>query len=518
MNGAQLLLKVLVEAGIEVCFTNPGTSEMHLVLAIGNTDAVRPVLCLFEGVATGAADGYGRMADKPAITLLHMGPGFANGMANLHNARKAHVPLINIVGNHATHHLKYNSPLNSDVPAHALICSDWVHVSKSADDLAASGALAVQASLKDSGNIATLIVPANHAWEEASEVPRQPLSLSREKLLPATVDEIANALTNGKRSALILGGRALRVDALNEAGRISDATGAKLLCETFPARLQRGAGRVRVDRIPYFVEKAVEFLQDYEQFILVGAQIPVAFFAYPGKPSLLVPENSDIKTLATACDCVRTALKSLADKLNAAPGPKELQARFELSLPAGPLTAQAIGKSLNILLPDQAILSDEGVTCGFDSYICTESAAPHDWLTLTGGAIGQGLPLSLGAAVACPDRKVVALQADGSAMYTVQALWTMARENTDVTVVLLNNRSYAILNIEMARVGAGQPNDKTRSMLNLSPPPMDWVRIAQGMGVRAMRSCTAEEFHQQFAEAMKTKGPCLIEAMLVQNG
>jgi acetolactate synthase I/II/III large subunit len=515
MNGAQSLLKVLVEAGIKVCFANPGTSEMHLVLAIGNTDAVRPILCLFEGVVTGAADGYGRMADKPAITLLHMGPGFSNGMANLHNARKARVPVVNFVGNHATHHLKYNTPLNSDVPAHARICSDWIHISESAKDLAASGGLAVQAALEGWGKVATLIVPANHAWEEACDAPSPALPAPVKTVLPETVDDIAKTLTNGRRSALILGGRALREEALNAAGRIADATGAKLLCETFPARLQRGAGRVRVDRIPYFVEKAVEFLQNYEQFILVGAQVPVAFFAYPGKPSLMVPENADIKTLAAVDTCAASALNLLAEKLSAPAEPRCLQARIKLSTPTGALTPHAIGKSLNLLLPEQGILSDEGVTCGLDIFNCTEGAAPHDWLALTGGAIGQGLPLSLGAAVACPDRKVVALQADGSAMYTVQALWTMARENTDVTVVLLNNGSYAILNIEMARVGAGQPNDNTLSMLKLSPPPIDWVHIAQGMGVRATRASTAEEFHQQFAQAMETNGPCLIEAMLV---
>jgi acetolactate synthase-1/2/3 large subunit len=518
MNGAQSLLNVLAEAGIEVCFANPGTSEMHLVLAIGKTDAVRPILCLFEGVATGAADGYGRMADKPAITLLHMGPGFANGMANLHNAHKAHVPVVNIVGNHATHHLKYNTPLSSNVPAHARICSDWVHVSHSAEDLAASGALAVQASLEGWGKVATLIVPANHAWEEACDAPSPALSAPLETVPAETIDDIAKTLQNGKKTALILGGRALREEALKAAGRIADATGARLLCETFPTRLQRGAGRVRVDRIPYFVEKAVEFLQCYEQIILVGAQVPVAFFAYPGKPSLLVPENIDIKTLAAIDSCAASALNLLADKLSAPAEPRCRQARIESPAPAGPLTSQAIGKSLNLLVPEQAIFSDEGVTCGLDIFTWTEGAAPHDWLTLTGGAIGQGLPLSLGAAVACPDRKVVALQADGSAMYTVQALWSMAREKADVTVILLNNRSYAILNIEMARVGAGQPNDQTLSMLSLSPPPIDWVHIAQGMGVRATRSRTADEFHQQFAQGMKTKGPCLIEAMMVQNG
>jgi acetolactate synthase-1/2/3 large subunit len=518
MNGAQALLQALVKSGIEICFANPGTSEMHLLLAIGKSDAIRPILCLFEGVATGAADGYGRMADKPAITLLHMGPGFANGMANLHNAHKAHVPLINIVGNHAVHHLQYDSPLNSDVPAHARICSDWVHVSESADDLAASGFSAMQASMKGWGKIATIIVPSNHAWEEACIVPSPLPPPPMETILPATIDDMAAMLSNGKRTALILGGRALREDALKAAGRIADTTGVALLCETFPARMQRGAGRVKAVRIPYPVENALELLQHYEQFILAGAQVPVAFFAYPGKPSLLIPEGCNVQTLARIDTCAASALKRLADRLKASSEPIQIQASgAALPLPTGALTPQSIAASINILLPDQAIVSDEGVTSGFGIYVSTENAAPHDWLAITGGAIGQGLPVSLGAAVACPDRKVVALQADGSAMYTVQALWTLARVKADVTVILFNNRSYAILNHELARVGAGQPNDQTLSMLKLSPPDIDWVHIALGMGVRATRCRTADEFHLQFADAMKTKGPSLIEALLMAS-
>jgi acetolactate synthase-1/2/3 large subunit len=517
MNGAQALLQTLVASGIEICFANPGTSEMHLLLAIGKSDAIRPILCLFEGVATGAADGYGRMADKPAITLLHMGPGFANGMANLHNAHKAHVPLINIVGNHAVHHLQYDSPLNSDVPAHARICSDWVHVSKSADDLAAAGFSAMHASMKGWGKIATIIVPSNHAWEEAGAIP-SPIPLPpMETVLSATIDDIAAMLSNGKRTALILGGRALREDALKAAGRIATATGVALLCETFPARMHRGAGRVKVARIPYPVENAVELLQNYEQIILAGAKVPVAFFAYPGKPSLLIPEGCNVQTLATVDVCAALALNRLADSVNAPSEPGGLQARVVLPPPTGALTPQTIAASINILLPDQTIVSDEGVTSGFGIYIGTENAAPHDWLTITGGAIGQGLPVGLGAAVACPDRKVVSLQADGSAMYTVQSLWTLAREKADVTVVLFNNRSYAILNHELARVGAGQPNEQTLSMLKLSPPDIDWVHIALGMGVRATCCRTADEFHLQFADAMKTKGPCLIEALLTAS-
>jgi acetolactate synthase-1/2/3 large subunit len=515
VNGAQNLLNTLVNAGIDVCFANPGTSEMHLVMSIGRTDTVRPVLCLFEGVVTGAADGYGRMADKPAITLLHLGAGFSNGMANLHNAKKAHVPIVNIVGDHATHHLQYETPLRSDVPAHARICSDWVRVSESANDLSASGLMALQTAMTGAGKIATLIVPANHAWETASAVSLAPVSFpGMEPVQSDIIADMASLLTNGKRSALLLGGRALREDSLAIAGCIADATGADILSETFPAHLQRGASRVKTIRIPYFVEKAVDFLKDYEQIILVGALIPVAFFAYPETPSLLTSPDCIIKILATVDQCPLNALKSLAEKLYAAHHPGQRQTRISLPQPSGRLTPQTIGRSLNILLPEQSIVSDEAVTCGLEIFNATEGAAPHDWLGITGGAIGQGLPVSLGAAIACPNRKVVALQADGSAMYTVQALWTMAREKTDVTVILLNNRSYAILNIELARVGAGEPNEKTLSMLRLTPPDLDWVQISQGMGVPATRATTAEEFHQQFAEAVRLKGPCLIEAMI----
>ncbi|MGD9973304.1 MAG: acetolactate synthase large subunit [Desulfatirhabdiaceae bacterium] len=514
MNGAQTLLNALVNAGVTVCFANPGTSEMHLVMSIGKTDAVRPVLCLFEGVATGAADGYARMTDKPAITLLHLGPGLSNGMANLHNARKAHVPLVNIVGDHATHHLQYETPLRSDVPAHARICSDWVGISQSPDDLAAAGLKAVEAAMTGSGKIATLIVPANHAWETANTLSLPPVSMpGMARVQPDVIDDIAALLKNGKRSALLLGGRGLREDALAVAGAIASATGADILSETFPAHMHRGAGRVKTTRIPYFVEKAIESLQKYDQIILVGGLIPVAFFAYPDTPGLLAKTDCTITTLTTSDQCPLSALKLLAGILNVRHS-GILQEQIRLPQPSGKLTPQAIGRSLNNLLPENAILSDEAVTSALEIFACTEGAAPHDWLGITGGSIGQGLPVSLGAAIACPDRKVIALQADGSAMYTVQTLWTMAREKTDVTVILMNNRSYAILNIELARVGAGQPNEKTLSMFNLAPPDLDWVQIAGGMGVPASRATTAEEFHQQLSGAMRQKGPFLIEAVL----
>jgi len=517
MNGAEALLETLVESGIELCFANPGTSEMQLVSAIGNNDNMRAVLCLFEGVVSGAADGYARMADKPAITLLHVGSGFSNSMANLHNAKRAHVPLVNIVGDHATYHLQYDAPLTSDVPGHAKLCSEWVGVSESADDLAACGAKAVQVSMQGWGKVTTLVAPANHAWEESTKTAPALALPEMEKVSAATVPELAAALSNGKTTALFLGGRALREESLAAAGLIAKATGARILCETFPARLQRGAGRVPVERLPYFAEQATEVLSGFEQIVLVGAAAPVSFFAYPGKDSYLAPDGCEVLTLAEVHQDTAAALQAVAAEIGTDNPADTAQPATEAPPPTGVLSPLAIAQSLAQLMPDHAIVSDEAATCGLPMFPATVNAPPHEWMTITGGAIGQGLPLSLGAALACPDQKVIALQADGSAMYTLQALWSMARENTDVTVVIMNNRSYAILNIELARVGAGQPTPKTLSMFDLSRPDINWVEISQGMGVPATRATTAEEFHQQFGEAMANRGPRLIEAMVIQQ-
>lgn len=517
MNGAELLLDTLVASGVEVCFSNPGTSEMQLVSAIGNHDGMRNILCLFEGVASGAADGYARMTDKPALTLLHLGSGFSNSMANLHNAKRANTPVVNVVGDHATYHLQYDTPLTSDVTAHAKICSDWVKVSLSADDLAWSGAEAVNASLQGSGRIATLVAPANHAWEETSGEVHTAAVPESSPVPDSRISVVAEALSSGKASALLLGGTALREKSLKTAGRIAKATGARVLGETFAARLQRGAGRFAVERLQYFSEHAGEQLAGLKQIILVGTSAPVSFFAYPGKKSWLAPDGCEVIEFAGSGQDILSSLEELADRLDADSDAEPAPIAPPFPAPEGSLTPVAIGQTLTLLMPEDAIVSDEAATCGLGIFPATENAPPHDWLMLTGGAIGQGLPLSLGAAIACPDRKVIGLQADGSAMYTVQALWSMARENTDVTVVIMNNRSYAILNIELARVGAGKPTPKTLSMLDLSNPDIDWVGLAAGMGIPASRAQTAEEFHLQFADAMEGEGPCLIEAMVDQS-
>jgi acetolactate synthase-1/2/3 large subunit len=514
MNGAESLINALADAGVDVCFANPGTSEMQLVAAIDQQPKIRGILCLFEGVVTGAADGYGRMADKPALTLLHLGPGLGNGTANLHNAKRAFSPVLNMVGDHATYHLQYDAPLTADIEGFAEPVSGWIGVSQSPDDLASTGMAALSESMRYPGQIATFIAPADHAWEPASPcttgltVPDVP-TVSDEQLARAVA-----ALQGDGERVLFLGGRALREDALWQAGRIAAATGARLVTETFCARHQRGAGRVPVERLPYFGEQAAEALQNATQMVVVGSKPPVSFFAYPGKPSWLTPEGANLVALADPTIDALDTLTRLADALDAPAEPAQLQPRAQHSLETGPINQIELGKIIANRLPAHAIVSDEGATNSLGAFMMTGCAEPHDWMMLTGGAIGQGLPVAIGAAVACPDRKVLALQADGSAMYTVQSLWTMARENLDITVLLLNNNSYAILNIELQRVGVENPGPTALSLLDLSNPEIQWCDIARGMGVAAERVTTVEDLDAAFARAMKIRGPHLIEVMV----
>jgi len=511
VNGAESLLTSLIEAGVEVCFANPGTSEMQLVAAIDDIPGMRPILCLFEGVVSGAADGYGRMADKPAATLLHLGSGFANSMANLHNARRAHTPMVNIIGDHATYHLALDAPLTSDVPAYAALTSDWVRVNTSAGSLAQDGAEAVVESLK--GYQANLIVPANHAWSQGGQTQTQLAQPSRPKVSQESINLAAEALRGTKQSCLYLGGLALREEGLIACARIAAATGSRIISEVFPARLQRGRGRPKVERLPYLGEFAADFLKDFETMVTVGTAAPVSFFAYPDKPGKLWPASCDLVGLAGFEADQIDALERLADCLESpawqAPGQQSLP-----DIPSGRLTAEAVGAVVANLLPEQAIISDEAQTSGAFTFEYFDAAAPHDWLCLTGGAIGHGLPTAVGAAIACPERKVVALQADGSAMYTNQALWSMARERLDVCVIIYNNSRYAILNIELMRVGVTEPGERARSMLEIDKPTINWVAMGEAMGITSSRAETTEEFSEQFTKAMNTPGPYLIEAVI----
>jgi acetolactate synthase-1/2/3 large subunit len=514
MNGAQALIRTLVDAGVDVCFMNPGTSEMHFVAALDDVPEMRGVLALFEGVATGAADGYARMAGRPAATLLHLGPGLGNGLANLHNARRAHTPVVNIVGDHAIYHKPYDAQLESDIETVARNVSTWIRSSDSTKALPTDAADAVAAACGPPGQVATLILPADVSWSDGADPAPAVAPTAATPVDPAQVAAVAAILQGDEPAALFIGGRACRGGALVDAGRIANTTGAKLLAETFPARLERGAGRVAVDRLAYLAEFAAMQLDGLTHLVLVDAKSPVSFFAYPGKASDLVPEGCTVHVLAGPDGDPAAALAALADAVGAPADAATLQPAVHPELPTGPLTADAVCQALGALLPEGAIVSDEGNTSGLFATGHTAGAPAHDWLCLTGGAIGQGLPVAVGAAVAAPDRKVIALQADGSAMYTLQAWWTMAREQLDVVTIIFNNSSYAILNMELSRVGAEAGGAKAKDMLDLRRPDLDFVALASGMGVPATRATTAEDFVAQLTDALATKGPKVIEAIV----
>lgn len=510
MNGAQALIRTLVGGGVDVCFGNPGTSEMHFVAALDSVPAMRAVLGLFEGAVTGAADGYARMAGRPAATLLHLGPGLGNGLANLHNARRARTPVVNVVGDHATYHKQYDAPLESDIDAIAGSVSGWVRRSTTPADVARDAADAVAAA--KSGMVATLILPADVSWCDGAE-PAEPVAVTPAMVVgDDVVRAVAGTLDSG--SVLLLGGAALASAAGQvAASRISVATGARVFAETFPARHHRGAGVPAVERLGYLAEQVEHQLRGVRRLVLAGARSPVSFFAYPGKRSDLVPDGCAVARLASPGEDVVAALENLADLVapSALPVPA---AAHRPDVPSGALTVQNWGDVIGALLPENAIVSDESNTSGLLLATALGGAPAHDVLTLTGGAIGQGLPAATGAAIACPDRPVVCLQADGSAMYTLSALWTQAREGLDVTTVVLNNSAYAILRMELQRVGATAGGAKAADLLDLSRPDLDFVSLATGMGVSASRATTGEELAARFEKAITEPGPHLIEAIV----
>jgi acetolactate synthase-1/2/3 large subunit len=515
MNGAEGLIRTAVAAGVEVCFANPGTTEMPLVAALDAVGGMRAILGLFEGVCTGAADGYARMADRPAMTLLHLGPGFANGIANLHNARRAHSPIVNVIGDHATWHVAADAPLTSDIVSLARPVSGWVRSAHSAKSLATEMAEAIAAAGHAPGAIATLIVPSDCQWEPAdgpaAPIPPVPPEAPSENAVRA----VATALRDsGSKAAMLLGGLALRERGLAAAARIAAATGCRLICETFPARVERGAGMPAVERLPYFPEQVLDALAKFDTLLLAGAREPVAFFGYPNMPSRLVPERCKLATLATPMQHVAAGLEALAEAIGTPPAPAAESPVNRPALPTGPLNATSVGAALAALMPEGAIVMDEAATTGLPFFLTSAGAPRHTYLSLTGGAIGQGLPCATGAAVACPNRRVIAFQADGSAMYTLQALWTQARESLNVTTLVCNNRSYRILQIELSRAGVAEPGRKARSLTELANPELDWVHLARGMGVPAIRVETAEALAENLRRALAEPGPQLIEMML----
>jgi acetolactate synthase I/II/III large subunit len=513
-NGAKALIKTLSNSGVDTCFTNPGTSEMHFVAALDSSD-MRAVLCLFEGVATGAADGYARIANKPAATLLHLGCGLGNGLANLHNARKARVPMVNIIGDHALYHKQYDAPLESDIVTVARNVSNWIRTCPTTEQVGADTAEAITTAQKAPQQISTLILPADVSWGEGGQAVEADMTPVTDIASEALINKIADELvTRGKRTAILLGRRVLLEEGLVAASKIAEKTGAKLFTEVFPTRLERGAGLPPVERLAYLAEMASVQLKGYKNLIIIDAMEPVSFFAYPGKKSYLVPEGCTVHNLVETNQDAVGSLQALVAAVGAEQTTPKLQTADRPKLPSGKLNAAKVCQAVGALMPENAIVSDEAQTSGLKLPIFTAGSPRHDVLTLTGGAIGQGLPVAIGAAIAGQDRSVISLVGDGSAMYTIQSLWTMMNENLDVTVIILNNRSYAILNIELERVGAEGAGPKAKSQLDLSKTEIDFVAMAKGMGMPAETATTAEEFNDALAKAIREPGPHLIDAIV----
>ena len=512
LTGADALVSTLADHGVTACFANPGTSEMHLVTALDRETRINSVLCLFEGVATGAADGYARIKGEPAMTLLHLGAGYLNGGANIHNARRAHTPMINVIGDHAVPHRRYDAPLNSDIMGLAGPNSIWI---KSADSVDVTGRLAAEAWAASFGpqpGPVSLILPADSAWTEGGVRGAGAKRPSLRQTSAARIEAAAAAAGRARRPVILINGTALTAEGLHAASRLKQA-GVRVITDTFFARQRRGAGVFFPDRMQYFAEGAVADLEGSDLMLAAGTSLPVAFFSYPGKPSLLVPEGCETMDLGGADTDSAATLAMLADAMGAgeAAPPASLD---KPSAPSGALHAGAIGASIARHMPENAIVSDDGVSNSLPVFLSTIKAEPHDWMGLTGGAIGQGLPLALGAAVAAPERKVIALTGDGAGMYTNQALWSMAREQVDVTTIVFVNHTYRILNIELARTGAGNPGPVAKEMLEIGGPDIDWVSLSESMGVPATAVTTAEEFDAAFEDAMKQQGPRLIAALV----
>lgn len=514
MNGAHALIRSLVASDVDVCFTNPGTSEMHFVAALDDVPEMRGVLGLFEGVATGAADGYARIAGKPAAVLLHLGPGLGNGLANLHNARRAGSPVVTIVGDHALPHKKLDAPLESDIETVARNVSQWVRTSESPSEVGRDAAEAVAAAIGAPGQVVTQILPADVSWGDGGEVADRIAPAGHSAVSEDAVKDVAAVLRSGEPTLVLLGGDVLAdAGAIDHAAIVAQSAGADVLAEVFPTRMARGQGVAPLERLGYLSEAATQQLDGKRHLVLVGAKEPVTFFAYPDKPSELVPEDCQVHLLAGGGEDGVGALAALADELGVADEAPPRPTGDRSERPTGDLNAWTASLAVGALLPEGAIVVDEAVTSSLSLPMTTAASPRHDWLSLTGGSIGYGLPAAVGAAIAAPDRKVLCLQADGSAMYTLQSLWTMAREELDVTVVLYNNASYEILKMELQRVGA-EGGEKAQSLFDLGRPQLDFTHLARGMGVPATRATTAEEFTDQLEAALATDGPSLVEAMI----
>lgn len=515
MNGARSLIQSLLNAGVDVCFANPGTSEMHLVQAMDAEPAFRGVLCLFEGVCTGAADGYARIAGKPAVTLLHLGPGLGNGIANLHNARRAASPIINLVGNHTLDHEVLDAPLTSDIGTLAKNVSSWIKTDSTAESLAADGLAALTAVMQKTpgskGQIATLIIPADACWGPAAAIApfvgRMPDIVQSN----ADVTQISDRLT--PRSLILLDKDGLLPAAREAAAKIAQQVGCRVAMTAFPARIDSGPGSPIIERLPYFPEQVQKALQGVDYILLAGASEPVSFFAYPGTPSKLTPVGCDLQVLAAGHEDVVGALQALMRELKAGSATPDRYTSAVFDVPTGKLSTRAVATLIAQQMPEGSILcGDSGG--GAAVLQPAQQLKAHTWLNLTGGSIGQGGPAAVGAAIAAPDAQVFALLGDGASMYTIQALWTQARERLAVITVIFNNQRYGILETEYLRLGVNEIGQHAGALFALSEPNIHFADLAGGLGVVGHRVDTCEAFQTVLGEALQRDGPTLIEVML----
>lgn len=514
MNGAESLIHTAAAAGVEICFANPGTTEIHVVAAMDKVPGIRGILGVSEGVCTGAADGYGRMADKPALTLLHLGPGFANGIANLHNARRARSPVVNLIGDHATWHLESDPPLASDIISLATPVSSWVRKATQSEALSQDVAEAIAAASSPPGSVSTLIIPNDCSWDQAV-MPARPIEPAPAPAVArGTIQALAGLLHSGAPAALLLGGHGLRERGLRAAARIAAVTSCCLFSETFTARFERGAGLPYVAKLPYFPEQVLEALGAVKHLLLAGAVSPVAFFGYPGQHSHLVPKGCEVHKLASPTDDVIGALEALADELGAPQGAGSTAPLERPKRPHGSISPSTMGAAVAFVQPEGAIIMDEAATSRIPYVLMAPTCPPHTYLTLTGGAIGHGLPCAIGAAIARPERPVIALEADGCALYTAQALWTQAREGLNVTTIISANRMYRIIRLELARAGLDPPGSQANALTDLSNPVIDWVAVSRGLGVPAVRVERSEDLVTELERTLAEPGPHLIEAVM----
>ena len=515
MNGAETLVETLADQGVEVCFANPGTSEMHFLAALENP-RIKPVLCLFEGVATGAADGWYRMMGKPASTLLHLGPGLANGLANIHNARRASSGMVNIIGEHSESHLKYDPPLISDIEGLARPLCHWVRRADGSHTIAADTAGAVAKANEHPARISALILPGDVSWGEAGELVRQPRIAAAPSAPDAgRIDPIARVLKSGEPTLVILGNKATRGPALDLAGRIAAKTGCRIATQFFSARIERGAGRVPLERIPYGVPQAMAFLEGFKHIITVETSEPVAFFAYPDRPSQLKPVGCQVHQLVAKDENSLAGLEMLVDALGAGDSVPAIQQLSNTPMPVGALNPISIAHALCHAIPEGAIVVDESLTTGRESMGLTAGAAPHHMIQNMGGSIGYSTSVATGASLAYPDRRTICMVGDGSAMYTIQSLWTQAREQLPVTTIIFANNTYNILKAEYTNMGAGAKiGPRALAMIDIDNPTIDWRAMAKAMGVPSVRVETVEDFTKAMVNSVNAAGPLLIEVKL----